>query len=139
LDFEIIPTTSDEPTASQNSSLSVRTVETAFAPITPNPDYSPISLGIGEPRHATPQLVLDALSRGTSELSSYPLTAGLPALKESCSAWVQRRYGVRVDPSTQILPVNGTREALVCVRANRDRSDEGECDCHLPESVLSDL
>jgi len=83
-----------------------------FAPITPNPEFSAISLGIGEPRHATPQLVLDALSRGTSELSSYPLTAGLAALKEACAGWVQRRYGVRVDPSTQVLPVNGTREAL---------------------------
>src|SRR5678815_1890511 len=66
-----------------------------FAPITPNPEFSAISLGIGEPRHATPQLVLDALSRGTSELSSYPLTAGLAALKEACAGWVQRRYGVR--------------------------------------------
>ena len=83
-----------------------------FAPIKPNPNYSPISLGIGEPRHATPQLVLDALSRGTGELSSYPLTAGQPALKEACAGWIQRRYGVSVDPSTQILPVNGTREAL---------------------------
>jgi len=83
-----------------------------FAPVKPNPSYSAISLGIGEPRHATPQLVLDALSRGTGELSSYPLTAGQPALKEACAGWVKRRYGVQVDPATQILPVNGTREAL---------------------------
>ena len=83
-----------------------------FAPVKPNSNYSAISLGIGEPRHATPQLILDALSRGTGELSSYPLTAGQPVLKEACAAWIQRRYGVRVDPSTQILPVNGTREAL---------------------------
>ena len=83
-----------------------------FAPITPNPGFAPISLGIGEPRHATPQLVLDALRRGTSELSSYPLTAGLPGLKAACAGWIQRRYGVPLDPITQILPVNGTREAL---------------------------
>jgi N-succinyldiaminopimelate aminotransferase len=83
-----------------------------FAPVTPNAAYAPISLGIGEPRHATPQLVLDALSNATTELSSYPLTAGQPALKEACSGWVQRRYGVRLDPATQVLPVNGTREAL---------------------------
>ena len=83
-----------------------------FAPVKPNSNYSPISLGIGEPRHATPQLVLDALSRGTGELSSYPLTAGQPALKDACAGWVQRRYGVHVDPTTQIIPVNGTREAL---------------------------
>jgi len=83
-----------------------------FAPVTPNPAYAAISLGIGEPRHATPQLVLDALSSATGALSSYPATAGLPALKEACAAWVQRRYGVRLDPAAQILPVNGTREAL---------------------------
>jgi N-succinyldiaminopimelate aminotransferase len=83
-----------------------------FAPVTPNPAYAAISLGIGEPRHATPQLVLNALSRATDALSSYPATAGQPALKEACAGWVQRRYGVRVDPATQILPVNGTREAL---------------------------
>ena len=83
-----------------------------FAPVTPNPAYAAISLGIGEPRHATPRLVLDALSRATGELSSYPATAGQPALKEACAGWVQRRYGVRVDPATQVLPVSGTREAL---------------------------
>jgi N-succinyldiaminopimelate aminotransferase len=83
-----------------------------FAPVTPNPAYAAISLGIGEPRHATPQLVLDALSSATGELSSYPLTAGQLALKQACAGWVQRRYGVRVDPATQVLPVNGTREAL---------------------------
>jgi N-succinyldiaminopimelate aminotransferase len=83
-----------------------------FAPIKPNSAYSAISLGIGEPRHATPQLVLDALSRATDALSSYPATGGLPELKEACAGWVQRRYGVRLDPAVQVLPVNGTREAL---------------------------
>jgi len=83
-----------------------------FAPVAPNPAYTAISLGIGEPRHATPQLILDALGRATGELSSYPLTAGQPSLKEACAGWVQRRYGVRLDPAMQILPVNGTREAL---------------------------
>jgi N-succinyldiaminopimelate aminotransferase len=83
-----------------------------FASVKPNPKYRPISLGIGEPRHATPQLVLDALASATSELASYPPTAGSAALREACAAWLQRRYAVKVDPSTQILPVNGSREAL---------------------------
>jgi len=83
-----------------------------FASVTPNSAYRPISLGIGEPRHATPQLVLDALAGATRELSSYPPTAGSSALREACASWVQRRYGAGVDPATQILPVNGTREAL---------------------------
>src|SRR5215470_6385464 len=83
-----------------------------FASVTPNPKYRPISLGIGEPRHATPQLVLDALASSTADLASYPPTAGSPALREACAGWVQRRYGVTLDPMTHILPVNGSREAL---------------------------
>src|SRR5262245_45131841 len=83
-----------------------------FATVTPNSAYSFISLGIGEPRHATPQLVLDALAGATRELAMYPPTSGSPALRQACAGWVQRRYGVGVDPAAQILPVNGSREAL---------------------------
>ena len=83
-----------------------------FAPITPNPNYNPISLGIGEPRHATPQLVLDALAKATQALAAYPATAGLQALRTACAGWIQRRYDLTLDPATQILPVNGSREAL---------------------------
>ena len=88
-----------------------------FAPVKPNPNYSAISLGIGEPRHATPQLVLDAFSRGTGELSSYPLTAGQPALKEACAGWVKRRYGVRVDPAPRSFP--STARAKPCLRSRK--------------------
>ena len=83
-----------------------------FSSVTPNPAYAPISLGIGEPRHATPQLVLDALAKATAQLAAYPATAGLPALRESCVNWMQRRYGLKLDAATQVLPVNGSREAL---------------------------
>src|ERR1051326_4668266 len=83
-----------------------------FASVSPNSAYRFISLGIGEPRHATPQLVLDALAGGTGELAMYPPTVGSPALRQACAGWVQRRYGVSVDPATQVLPVNGSREAL---------------------------
>ncbi len=83
-----------------------------FATVTPNPAYAPISLGIGEPRHATPQLVLDALAKATAQLAAYPATAGLPALRASCVNWMQRRYGLKLDATTQVLPVNGSREAL---------------------------
>jgi len=83
-----------------------------FAGVTPNPNYRPISLGIGEPRHATPKLVTDALTANLSGLASYPATAGEPALREAAAGWLQRRYGVSVNPATQILPVNGSREAL---------------------------
>jgi N-succinyldiaminopimelate aminotransferase len=80
--------------------------------IVPNPALRPISLGIGEPRHPTPRLVEEALIAGMPALSAYPATGGEPALREACAAWIGRRYGVTVDPATQVLPVNGTREAL---------------------------
>ena len=82
------------------------------ADITPNPAYRPISLGIGEPRHATPQLIKDALTSSLAGLASYPATAGEPRLRQSMSDWLKRRYGLSLDPATQILPVNGSREAL---------------------------
>src|SRR6185503_13228647 len=83
-----------------------------FASVTPNPAYRPISLGIGEPRHATPQLILDALAGAAGELATYPPTVGTPALRQACAGWVERRYGVKLDAAAQVLPVNGTREAL---------------------------
>ena len=82
------------------------------AGVTPNPDLRPISLGIGEPKHATPAFIKEALSAALDGLASYPATAGESALREACAAWVQRRYGLQLDAATQILPVNGSREAL---------------------------
>ncbi|MCZ8254144.1 MAG: succinyldiaminopimelate transaminase, partial [Polaromonas sp.] len=82
------------------------------ADITPNPAYQPISLGIGEPRHATPQLVKDALTASLSGLASYPGTLGEPKLRQAMADWMARRYQLKLDPATQILPVNGSREAL---------------------------
>jgi len=82
------------------------------ADIVPPAGLRAISLGIGEPKHATPKLIEDALVKGLPGLSAYPPTAGSMALRESCAAWLSRRYGVTVDPTTQVLPVNGSREAL---------------------------
>ena len=87
-----------------------------LADVKPNPDYRPIGLGIGEPRHPTPPFIAKAfaaaLTRQPSGLASYPSTAGEPALRQSFSTWLKRRYGLDVDASTQVLPVNGSREAL---------------------------
>ena len=80
--------------------------------ITPSAAYRPIGLGIGEPKHATPALIEEALMRALPALSSYPATLGEPALREAIAGWVQRRYGVALDAATQVLPVNGSREAL---------------------------
>ena len=82
------------------------------AGVTPNPAYRPISLGIGEPKHATPELIKTALSASLAGLASYPATAGEPKLRQSLAGWMNRRYGLALDPLTQILPVNGSREAL---------------------------
>ena len=82
------------------------------ADITPNPALRPISLGIGEPKHATPALIEEALMKALPTLSAYPATLGEPALREAIAGWVQRRYGVALNPGTQVLPVNGSREAL---------------------------
>jgi len=82
------------------------------ADITPNPALRPISLGIGEPKHATPALIEQALVQALPTLSVYPATLGEPALREAIAGWVQRRYEVTVNPATQVLPVNGSREAL---------------------------
>jgi len=83
-----------------------------FDGVTPNPAYAPISLGIGEPKHATPGFIKDALTAGLGTLSAYPATAGEPALRESFTAWLKKRYHLTLDPATQVLPVNGSREAL---------------------------
>ena len=80
--------------------------------ITPDPAHRPISLGIGEPKHATPELIKRALVDNLAGLASYPATAGEPRLREACAGWVQRRYGVTLDAATQVLPVLGSREAL---------------------------
>ena len=82
------------------------------AGVTPNPALRPISLGIGEPKHATPAFIKQALTDALDGLAAYPATAGEAVLREACAAWVQRRYGLQIDPATQILPVNGSREAL---------------------------
>jgi len=86
------------------------------ADVTPNPAYRPISLGIGEPRHATPDFLknrlCEAIQSPTGGLATYPATAGTPELKKACASWIERRYGLTLDPASQILPVLGSREAL---------------------------
>lgn len=84
-----------------------------FVGVTPDPAYRPISLGIGEPRHPTPELIKQALASSLSGLATYPGTAGEPRLREAVRHWLQVRYGLMaVDANTQMLPVNGSREAL---------------------------
>ena len=87
-----------------------------FQGITPNPQFSAINLSIGEPKHATPALIKDALTNNLAGLANYPTTTGVPELRQAISAWISRRYGVpALDPEKAILPVNGSREALFAI------------------------
>jgi N-succinyldiaminopimelate aminotransferase len=84
-----------------------------FKGTAPNSSYSAINLSIGEPKHATPQLIKDALVNNLAGLATYPTTIGTIELREAISAWISHRYGVPVlNPEKAILPVNGSREAL---------------------------
>ncbi len=87
-----------------------------FAGVEPDSRYLPINLHIGEPRHPTPELVMRALTQALSRLAVYPATAGTPELREAIAGWLCRRYGIgSIDAATQVLPVNGSREALFAV------------------------
>jgi N-succinyldiaminopimelate aminotransferase len=84
-----------------------------FQGVTPNPDYREIKLSIGEPQHATPAFIKEALTANLGGLANYPTSLGIPALRQAIAAWMERRYGLAgVNPETEILPVNGSREAL---------------------------
>jgi len=83
-----------------------------FAGVTPAAAYGPISLGIGEPKHPTPPFIKEALVQGLDALAGYPATAGEPKLRAAFTGWLKTRYGLTLDPATQVLPVNGSREAL---------------------------
>lgn len=83
--------------------------------VEPAAGRDPISLSIGEPRHPTPALVSEALIAHLHTLSVYPSTRGIPALRQAIATWLTRRFALpqgAIDPERQILPVNGTREAL---------------------------
>jgi N-succinyldiaminopimelate aminotransferase len=91
----------------------------------PDPALAPVNLSIGEPKHPTPELVKRALVESLDGLAAYPATAGTPALRQAVAGWLSRRYGIpRPDPDTQVLPVNGTREALFAFAQTIINSDE---------------
>ena len=84
-----------------------------FSGVSPNPDHRAISLGIGEPKHPTPAFILTALTHNVHGLANYPSTIGSDKLRTAIASWLERRYGVpALDPATQVLPVNCSREAL---------------------------
>jgi N-succinyldiaminopimelate aminotransferase len=79
----------------------------------PPSSVKPVSLHIGEPKHPTPAFIRDTLVASLGGLSAYPATLGSDALRLAIAQWIARRYGItQPDPATQVLPVNGSREAL---------------------------
>ncbi|SFM31093.1 succinyldiaminopimelate transaminase [Halopseudomonas yangmingensis] len=95
--------------------------------VTPNPQLRPISLSIGEPKHPSPQPVLDTLAANLDKAAVYPTTLGLAELRQGIADWLCRRFALQdIDPASQILPVNGTREALFSfVQAAVTRDPQG--------------
>lgn len=88
-------------------------LRTLCAGVTPPAGLKPIRLSIGEPQHPTPTFIRQALIDHLAGLSVYPTTAGSERLREAMAAWFRRRYGLaRLDAATEVLPVNGSREAL---------------------------
>ncbi|MDP1557336.1 MAG: succinyldiaminopimelate transaminase [Nitrosomonas sp.] len=84
-----------------------------FEGITPNPAYTPISLQIGEPKHPTPHFICQTLADNLDAMARYPTTLGIKSLRSSIAAWLTRRYGLpAINPDTEVIPVNGSREAL---------------------------
>ncbi|MCM8594477.1 succinyldiaminopimelate transaminase [Accumulibacter sp.] len=84
-----------------------------FAGVIPSAGQREIRLSIGEPQHATPAVISDALTAAIGGLATYPATLGSPELRLAIAGWLERRYGLEgIDPDTEILPVNGSREAL---------------------------
>ncbi|QBQ55009.1 succinyldiaminopimelate transaminase [Nitrosococcus wardiae] len=89
-----------------------------FKEVVPSSSKSPLALSIGEPKHATPGLIVEAVISHLHGLATYPTTRGTAAFRETIAAWLTGRFHLPVeaiDPERHILPVNGTREALFAI------------------------
>ena len=97
--------------------------------IQPPAGVTPIPLSIGEPQHAPPQFVLDALTEHMGLIAKYPTTKGTETLRSAIASWLNQRFSIThspIDPDTQVIPVNGTREAIfAAVQAAADRTVGG--------------
>lgn len=81
----------------------------------PSAHHEPVSLALGEPKHGAPDFIVQALQEKATiahGLATYPPTRGAPEIRQAISSWLKRRFAVDVCPDREILPVNGTREAL---------------------------
>src|SRR6266699_5241398 len=71
-----------------------------------------IDFGMGDPREVTPRFIREALAASIEEVSSYPRATGLPELREAITDWIERRFGIEVDPASEIVPTLGSKEAI---------------------------
>jgi len=76
------------------------------------PGAAPISLAVGDPKGAVPAFVMEAIAQHAARFGEYPPIQGTPDWQEAAAGWIKRRFGADLDPTTQILPLNGTREGL---------------------------
>jgi N-succinyldiaminopimelate aminotransferase len=86
-----------------------------FKSITPPSDKKNIAWSIGEPKHPAPDFIAGIIEKEIGGLSSYPLTAGMPELREAICDWLMQRFHLpfgTIDKEKNVIPVNGTREAL---------------------------
>jgi N-succinyldiaminopimelate aminotransferase len=87
-----------------------------FAGSKPNAAYTPVNLSIGEPKHTTPAIIQESLINNIAGLANYPSTIGSLDLRQAIANWTSRRYGIpALDANKEILPVNGSREALFAI------------------------
>lgn len=97
------------------------------AQVTPNADLPHIALSIGEPKHPAPEFVTQCLKENIARVENYPTTKGIPALREAIAQWLTQRFQLSaIDADQQVIPVNGTREAIFSfTQAVIDRSKNG--------------
>lgn len=101
------------PNLTHLQSYPFQRLKALLAPIEYKGSLAHIDLSLGEPKHPAPALVKDAICNNLAGLSSYPATLGSPALRQAISDWITKRYAIpALNPDTEILPVNGSREAL---------------------------
>jgi len=79
---------------------------------THQPGAEPVAMSIGEPQHPFPDWVPGVIADAAAGWRRYPANDGAPELQDAIAGWIERRFGVQVDPRRQILTLNGTREGL---------------------------
>jgi len=71
-----------------------------------------IDFSIGDPREPTPAFIREAVESAVPEVTRYPQTSGLASLREAISGYVERRFGIEIDPDRQVMPCSGAKEGI---------------------------